>query len=75
MDTNYDVFDILGISRKEDSYTNLVKYLFDNWNDFKQKFIEKFAENTKDEFELETRNTYNLINERLVKTYYRSLLK
>lgn len=63
MDTNYDVFDILGISRKEDSYTNLVKYLFDNWNDFKQKFIEKFAENTKDEFELETRNTYNLIND------------
>ena len=63
MDTNYDVFDILGISRKEDSYTNLVKYLFDNWNYFKQKFIEEFAENTKDEFELETRNTYSLIND------------
>lgn len=64
MDTNYDVFDILGISRKEDSYTNLVKYLFDNWNGFKQKFIKKFvgdkAVYKKDEFELETRNTIDL---------------
>jgi len=62
MEKNYDVFDILGISTKEDSYTNLIKYLFDNWKYFKNKFIEKFADNTKDEFWLETRNTYNLIN-------------
>lgn len=63
MDKNYDIFDILGISTKEDSYTNLVKYLFDNWKDFRRKFIEKLAENSKEEFELETRNTYNLIND------------
>jgi hypothetical protein len=38
-----DVFDILGIESREDSYTDLICDLFENWNVFKRRFCEEFA--------------------------------
>lgn len=55
-----DIFEILGIDSREDCYTDLIKYFFDNWKDFKIKFIKWLAKNPDDDFKLEIRNTYNL---------------
>lgn len=39
-----DILEILGISNREDSFTDLIKYLFDNNDEFKASFSEKFLE-------------------------------
>jgi len=56
----HDVFNILGISNREDSYIDLVKYLFDNWSYFKIRFCNMIAGANVDDFILETRKTINV---------------
>jgi len=42
MAEQYDILEVLGISDREDSFTNFIVYLFYNNNDFRYKFSEKF---------------------------------
>lgn len=42
MAEQYDILEVLGISDREDSFSNLISYLFHNNSDFKYKFSEKF---------------------------------
>lgn len=42
MKKELDILDILDISHREDSITNVIKYLFDNNNDFRIKLSKKF---------------------------------
>lgn len=66
-----DVFEVLGISTNEDTFTNLMKYLFDHNHEFKINFINKFL-NTDTTVSLEnvvllTRTTYiPETNERII---------
>lgn len=56
-----DIFDYLGIVGREDSYTNLLKALFENVPEYKQKLLETlFNENdfSLDDFYFETRRKY-----------------
>ena len=39
INNKFDVFDILGISNREDSYTDLLKYLFNNSKIFRNNFL------------------------------------
>jgi hypothetical protein len=41
---NDHVFDILGVGTREDSYTDLVAYAFENHEIFRRKFLENLAE-------------------------------
>lgn len=61
-----DVFEILGISGREDSYTDLVKNAFDNNQEFKRNFCKFFANDVSDDFILSVRNsrTYIKLTER-----------
>jgi hypothetical protein len=59
---NKDIFDILGIGGKEDSYTDLIKHFFDNWLDFKKRFCILIAGEYKDDFDLKIRMTFDVEN-------------
>lgn len=62
MTAQYDILEVLGISDREDSFSNLISYLFHNNSDFKYKFSEKFLkidENSKlDDIVLIKRNAF-----------------
>lgn len=57
-----DIFDILGINGREDSYTNLLKVLFDNVLEYRISLLNMlFPRETLDPntFYFETRNKYS----------------
>lgn len=64
--SNKDVFEILGINSREDSYTDLVKYAFDNSEEFKSNFCKFFAGYESSDFVLSVRNehTYIVLSEK-----------
>ncbi|MEA4989187.1 MAG: PD-(D/E)XK nuclease family protein [Anaerovorax sp.] len=55
MKDDKDVFEILGINSREDSYTELIKNAFDNSKEFKDNFCILFAGYKSDDFELSVR--------------------
>lgn len=62
MNYKNDIFDYLGIVGREDSYTNLLKVLFENLPEYKKEFLKiLFDENNlnADDFYFETRKKYS----------------
>lgn len=60
MNYENDIFDYLGIVGREDSYTNLLKVLFENLPEYKKEFLKiLFDENNlnADDFYFETRKS------------------
>jgi hypothetical protein len=57
-----DIFEILGINSREDSYTDLLGYAFSKSAQFKSNFCLEFAGYVSDDFSLKIRNAHDYIN-------------
>lgn len=53
-----DIFEILGINGREDSYTDLMKYCFDTWENFRIEFLKIFTKKPNKDFKLKIRKQY-----------------
>jgi len=62
-----DVFDILGISNREDSYTNLIKHAFNHSCEFKENFCRIFAGYHSSDFRLVVRSPQVSTHDKLKK--------
>lgn len=54
-----DYFDILGISGREDSYTNLLVAAFNDSETFRRRFCNFFTKDDHSDFELKSRNSFS----------------